>query len=228
MDVFLTYRLGVAFRGVKYFCMSLGGVPSVFSEKAMAPHSTTLAWKIPWTEEPVRLQSMGWLRVGHNWATSLSLSCIGEGNGNPLQCSCLENLRDWGAWWAAVYGVAQSQTRLKWLSIASVFFVWEARSKLSTQGVSQNYLSVSASHFHFLGFSPREENEDNNIWLLVSLPPTFLSLWGGQTKENTKTKNLSTLMGTFLATDSNISIQWLLIKPYWSKCSRFGFWYQYF
>ena len=45
-----------------------------------------------------------------------SLSCIGEGNGNPLQCSCLENPRDGGAWWAAVYGVAQSRTRLKQLS----------------------------------------------------------------------------------------------------------------
>ena len=45
-----------------------------------------------------------------------SLSCIGEGNGNPLQCSCLENPRDGGAWWAAVYGVAQSRTRLKRLS----------------------------------------------------------------------------------------------------------------
>jgi len=42
-----------------------------------------------------------------------SLSCIGEGNGNPFQCSCLENPRDGGAWWAAVYGVAQSRTRLK-------------------------------------------------------------------------------------------------------------------
>ena len=48
-----------------------------------------------------------------------SLSCIGEGNGNPLQCSCLENPRDAGAWWAAVYGVTQSQTRLKWLSSSS-------------------------------------------------------------------------------------------------------------
>ena len=48
-----------------------------------------------------------------------SLSCIGEGNGNPLQCSCLENPRDGGAWWAAVYGVAQSQTRLKRLSSSS-------------------------------------------------------------------------------------------------------------
>ena len=48
-----------------------------------------------------------------------SYSCIGEGNGSPLQCSCLENLRDGGAWWAAVYGVAQSQTQLKHLSSSS-------------------------------------------------------------------------------------------------------------
>ena len=48
-----------------------------------------------------------------------SLSCIGEGNGNPLQCSCLENPRDGGAWWATVYGVAQSRTRLKQLSSSS-------------------------------------------------------------------------------------------------------------
>ena len=48
-----------------------------------------------------------------------SLSCIGEGNGNPLQCSCLENPRDGGAWWAAIYGVAQSRIGLKWLSSSS-------------------------------------------------------------------------------------------------------------
>ena len=48
-----------------------------------------------------------------------SISCIGEGNGNPLQCSCLENPRDGGAWWAAVYGVSQSWTRLKQLSSSS-------------------------------------------------------------------------------------------------------------
>ena len=85
----------------------------------MAPHSSTFAWKIPWTGEPIRLQSMG-SRVRHDWATYFhsSLSCIGEGNGNPLQCSCLENPRDRGAWWAAVYGVAQSRKRLKWLSTA--------------------------------------------------------------------------------------------------------------
>ena len=84
------------------------------SGKAMAPHSSTLAWKIPWMEEPGRLRSMGsdsteWLHF------PFSLSHIGEGNGNPLQCSCLENPRDGGAWWAAVYGVTESRTRLKWL-----------------------------------------------------------------------------------------------------------------
>ena len=83
----------------------------------MATHCSTLAWKIPWMEAPGGLQSMGSLGVGHNWETSLSR--IGEGNGNPLQCSCLENPRDGRAWWAAVYGVAQSRTWLKRLSSSS-------------------------------------------------------------------------------------------------------------
>ena len=89
-------------------------------EKAMAPYSSTLAWKIARTEEPGGLQFMGSRRVGHDWATSLPLFtfCIGEGSGNPLQCSCLENPRDGGAWWAAVYGVARSQTRLSDLAVA--------------------------------------------------------------------------------------------------------------
>ena len=62
---------------------------------------------------------MGSLRVGYDWVTLLSLSCIGEGNGNPLQCSFLENPRDGGAWWASFCGVAQSRTRLKLLSSSS-------------------------------------------------------------------------------------------------------------
>ena len=83
-------------------------------EKAMAPHSSTLAWKIPWMEEPGGLQSMGSLRdTTERLHFHFSLSCIGEGIGNPLQCSCLENPRDGGAWWASVYGVAQSRTQLK-------------------------------------------------------------------------------------------------------------------
>ena len=78
----------------------------------MTTHSSSLAWKIPWTKEPGRLQSMGLRRsdMTEQLHFHFSLSCIGEGNGNPFQCSCLENPRDGGAWWAAVYGVAQSQT----------------------------------------------------------------------------------------------------------------------
>ena len=86
----------------------------------MATHSSTLAWKIPWTEEPGGLQSMGsQSQTRLHFHFHFSLSCIGEGNGNPLQCSCLENPRDGGAWWAAVYGIAQSQTLLKRLSSSS-------------------------------------------------------------------------------------------------------------
>ena len=87
----------------------------------MAPHSSTLAgkshvWKSlvgcsPWGRE--ESETTEWLHF------QFSLSCIGEGNGNPLQCSCLENPRDGGAWWAAVYGVPQSQTWLKRLSSSS-------------------------------------------------------------------------------------------------------------
>ena len=81
----------------------------------MAPHSSTLAWKIPWMEEPGGLQLMGLLEsdTTERLPFHFSLSCIGEENGNPLQCSCLENPRDGGAWWAAVYGVTRSRTRLK-------------------------------------------------------------------------------------------------------------------
>ena len=77
-------------------------------------HPSTLAWKIPWMEEPGRLQSMGSRRVGLDWATSLSLFTFmhWRRKWQPTQCSCLENPRDGGAWWAAIYGVAQSRTRL--------------------------------------------------------------------------------------------------------------------
>ena len=95
--------------------------PNSNTEKAMAPHSTTFAWKIPWMEEPGGLQSIGSLEsdTTERLHFHFSLSCIGEGNGNPLQCSCLENPRVGEGWWAAVYGIAQSQTRLKRLSSSS-------------------------------------------------------------------------------------------------------------
>ena len=87
----------------------------------MAPHSISLAWKIPWTEEPGRLQSMGSLRVGHDWETLLSLFTFmhWRRKWQPTPVFLPENPRDGGAWWAAVYGVTQSWTRLKWLSSSS-------------------------------------------------------------------------------------------------------------
>ena len=91
------------------------------TEKAMAPHSSPLAWK---TQGRRSLEGCGpWGREESDTTERLhfhfSLSCTGEGNGNPLQCSCLENPRGGGAWWAAVYGVAQCRTRLKRLSSSS-------------------------------------------------------------------------------------------------------------
>ena len=84
------------------------------SEKAMASHSSPLAWKIPWMEGPGGLQSTRSRTRLSNFTFTFHFSCTGEGNGNPVQCSCLENLRDCG-----VYGVAQSRTRLKRLSSSS-------------------------------------------------------------------------------------------------------------
>ena len=87
----------------------------------MATHSSTLAWKIPWTEEPGRLQSMGSRRVGHDWATSLSLFTFmhQRRKWQPTPVFSPGDPRDRGAWWAAVYGVTQSRTWLKWLSSSS-------------------------------------------------------------------------------------------------------------
>ena len=100
--------------------------------KLSFPHSSV--WRRQWHPTPVLLPGkshgrrslLGCSPWGHQESDMteqlhfhFSLSCIGDGNGNPLQCSCLENPRDWGAWWAAVYGVAQSRIRLKRLSSSS-------------------------------------------------------------------------------------------------------------
>ena len=145
-------------------------------EKTMAPHSSTLAWKIPWTEEPGRLQSMGSLRVGHDWATSLSLSCIGEGNGNHLQCSCLENPRDGGALVSCVYGVAQSRTQLKRLSSSSrIHSNFNLGRNLTLSFLSFFYQSwhffsviVLLLDFFFLSLKANLEwNKNNHTYLLL-------------------------------------------------------------
>ena len=116
----------------------------------MATHSSTLAWKIPWTEEPGRLQSMGSLRVRHDSRLHFhfSLSRIGEGNGNPLQCSCLENPRDSGAWWAAVYEVAQSRTRLKQLSSSSSKSLLQHHNLKASILWHSDYFMIQLSHLY--------------------------------------------------------------------------------
>ena len=90
----------------------------------VASQQEHIAWKIPWTEEPGRLQSLGSLRVGHDWATSLSLFTFMHWRRKwqhiPLFLPGVYFPRDGEAWWAAVYGVAQSRTRLKWLSKAFI------------------------------------------------------------------------------------------------------------
>ena len=88
------------------------------AEKAMAPHSSTLAWKIPWMEEPGGLQSMGSLRVGHDWAISLSLFTFmhWRSKWQPTPVFLPGESQGRRAWWAAVYGIAQSRIRLKRLS----------------------------------------------------------------------------------------------------------------
>ena len=87
-------------------------------EKAVASHSSTFAWKIPWTEEPGRLQSMGLLRVGHGWATSLSLFTFmhwrRKWQTTPL--FLLGESQGWGSLVGCIYGVTQSWTRWQRLS----------------------------------------------------------------------------------------------------------------
>ena len=105
-----------------------------FASGAQTLVNTRITWRRQWHPTPVLLPGKSHGRrslVGCSpWGCEESdtteqlhfhflLSCIGEGNGNPLQCSCLENPRDRGAWWAAVYGVTQSQTQLKRLSSSS-------------------------------------------------------------------------------------------------------------
>ena len=91
-----------------------------------------------------------------------SLSCTGEGNGNPLQCSCLENPRDRGALWAAVYGVAQSRTRLKRLSSSrtsnylykySSVFKASAQILLSKVDISSSQITLGKNFYHWLCFT---------------------------------------------------------------------------
>ena len=127
---------------------------SLFPEKAMAPHSSTLAWKIPWAEEPGRLQSMGSRRVGHDWTTSLSLftSMHWRRKWQPTPVFLPGESQGQGAWWAAIYGVSRSWTQLKQLSSSSsslfqVSFSFKAHvySNLIEGYVPRTFLELSVS-----------------------------------------------------------------------------------
>jgi len=138
---------GASSKEPAYQCRDAVSIPGVGrspGEDPLATHSSSLAWRIPWTAEPGRLWSIG----SQNWTQLKQLSmhaqggriCPGPfvvlslcviwsaapviGNGNPLQCSCLENPRDGGAWWAAIYRVAQSRTQLKQFSSSSSLSSW--------------------------------------------------------------------------------------------------------
>ena len=97
-----------------------------------------------------------------------SLSCIGEGNGNPLQCSCLENPRDEGAWWAAVHGVAQSWTRLKRLSSSSPYIV--------ATGISGWYLPMLQC-VHVGSWNHTEPIIQWHTLLLLTFDSKHMSMW---------------------------------------------------
>ena len=103
-----------------------------------------------------------------------SLSCIGEGNGNPLQCSCLENPRDGGAWWAAVCGIAQSWTRLKRLSSSS-------SSSSSSKG--------SEMQARFLHITQRAEiifADSDNLYLCPVVPRELMKVTKCYTQKHSK------------------------------------------
>ena len=112
----------------------------------MAPHSSTFAWKIPWTEEPGRLQSMGSLESDTTELLRFhfSLSCIGEGNGNLLQCSCLENPRDGKPGWLPSMG--SHRVRHNWSDAA-------AAADCSTPGFPVLYYlpKFASTHLHWVG-----------------------------------------------------------------------------
>ena len=120
----------------------------LLSEKATATHSSTLAWKIPWPEEPGRLQSMGSLRVGHDWATSLWLFTFmhWRRKWQPTPGFLPGESRDGGAWWAAICGVAQSRTRLKQLSSSSKVFCTFTEQQNRSHGMPNIWLEFN---FHF-------------------------------------------------------------------------------
>ena len=129
-SLFGIFTFSYIFVSFTFYC-----ILELFKKSLLFERQCSLIWRRQWHPIPVLLpgKSHGWRSLvgcSSPWGCKesdmterlhfdFSLSCIGEGNGNPLQYSCLGNPRDGGAWWAAIYGVAQSRTRLKRLSSSS-------------------------------------------------------------------------------------------------------------
>ena len=138
-----------------------------------------------WHPTPVLLpgKSHGWRRLvgcspwGHEELDTTEwlhfhfpLSCIGEGNGNPLQCSCLENPRDRGAWWAAVYGLVQSWTWLKRLSSSSSRqYIKKQRHRFANKGPYSQGYGFSSGHVWMWELDYKESWASKNLcfWTVV-------------------------------------------------------------
>ena len=150
-------------------------------------------WRRQWHPTPVLLpgkshgqRSLVGFRPWGRWRSDtterlhvpFSLSCIGEGNGNPLYCSCLENPRDGGAWWAAIYGVAQSRTWLKWLSSSS-----SSRSEVLVFDISFFYnklpyfMILRCKYFHNLTSQKLKCFTSHSAFLLLLLLSHFSRVW---------------------------------------------------
>ena len=150
----------------------------------MATHSSTLAWKIPWMEGPGGLQSMGSLRVGHDWATSLSLFIFmhWRRKWQPTPVFLPGESQGRGAWWAAIYGVAQSQTRLSSSSRSLVSSITNAETMYMWKSYNvQKQLQVD---YGFKGKRQNSKYQDSNGLLYPDTKSTTLK------KTNDKTNPL--------------------------------------
>ena len=148
-----------------------------------------------WHSTPVRLPGeahgrkslvgcspWGWeeLDTTEQFSFHFSPSCIGEGNGNLLQCSCLESPRDGGAWWAAIYGVTQSQTRLKWLSSSSSIYyklgfnsMWTVNFQMFKLDLEKAEIKLPTS----AGSLKKEENSRETSKSSLLTMTKHLSVW---------------------------------------------------
>ena len=149
-------------------------------ERAMATHSSTLAWRVPWMEEPGRLQSMGSLGVGHDWVISLSLftSMHWRRKRQPTPVFLSGESQGGGSWWAAVYGVAQSWTQLKRLSSSSsmavVHLQWTCEWCRYGEGQGQSCTRGPVRSWPSGDRISVKRNANNPT---VSLPMWFLLSW---------------------------------------------------